>query len=322
MTLLTSPIYFPGLGIELDPSNVAFTIGGHSFYWYGIIIAVGFLLAVGYGMKRADQFGLTQDNIIDLLIFAVPAAIIGARAYYCVFNWAEYADDPISVLYIWNGGLAIYGAIIAAAITVVIFARVKKIRPGAILDIGSLGMLIGQMVGRWGNFINREAHGAECTNFLRMGLMDSAGKWVYYHPTFLYESLWNLLGFVLLHLFSKKHRKFDGQLFLMYMCWYGFGRGMIEGLRTDSLYFFGTGLRISQFLGYAFFVVCLVILFVQLVFRDHDPADMQVWIFSHSPQAATAGEAPAAPLSEEATVTEDTEEATVTEETGTPEEGE
>lgn len=281
MMVLASPIYFPELGIEINPSNIAFSIGNHNFYWYGIIIAAGFLLAAVYGMKRANQFGLTQDNIIDILIYAVPSAIIGARAYYCIFNWAEYAENPISVLYIWNGGLAIYGAIIAAVIAVVVYAKVKKINPGAILDIGGIGMMIGQMIGRWGNFINREAHGVECTNFLRMGLMNDAGKWVFYHPTFLYESLWNFAGFVLMHFFSKKFRKFDGQIFLMYMCWYGFGRGMIEGLRTDSLYFLGTSLRISQFLGYAFFVVCLVVLFIKLVFRDNDPADMQVWKFNH-----------------------------------------
>ena len=140
--ILASPIYFPGLGIEINPSNVAFSIGGHGFYWYGIIIAVGFLLAALYGMKRSEQFGLTQDNIIDLLICAVPAAIIGARAYYCVFNWEQYVHDPISVLYIWEGGLAIYGAIIFAAVTVIIFAKVKKINPGTILDLGSLGMLL------------------------------------------------------------------------------------------------------------------------------------------------------------------------------------
>lgn len=309
INILASPIYFPGLGIEINPSNVAFSIGGHNFYWYGIIIAVGFLLAALYGMKRAEQFGLTQDNIIDLLICAVPAAIIGARAYYCIFNWAEYAENPISVLYIWNGGLAIYGAVIAAAITVVIFAKVKKIKPGAMLDIGSLGMLIGQMIGRWGNFINREAHGVECTNTLRMGLMNAAGKWEFYHPTFLYESLWNLVGFVLLHFFSKKYRKFDGQIFLMYLCWYGFGRGIIEGLRTDSLYLFGTGLRISQFLGYASFVVCLVILFIKLVFKDNDPADMQVWKFNH-PVTETAvgsdeGEAASSETDEDAKGEED-----------------
>ncbi len=289
MMILASPIYFPGLGIEINPSNIAFSIGGHNFYWYGIIIAAGFLLAALYGMKRAEQFGLTQDNIIDILICAVPSAIIGARAYYCIFNWAEYAENPISVLYIWNGGLAIYGAIIAAIIAVVVYAKVKKINPGTILDLGSLGMLIGQMIGRWGNFINREAHGVECTNLLRMGLLNEAGKWVFYHPTFLYESLWNFVGFVLLHFFSKKYRKFDGQVFMMYMCWYGFGRGMIEGLRTDSLYFMGTGLRISQFLGYAFFVVCLVVLFIKLVFKDNDPADMQVWKYNH-PVAENAAE--------------------------------
>lgn len=279
--ILTRAIYFPSIDLEINPSNVAFSILGKDFYWYGIIIAVGFLLGSYYAMRRSQQFGLTQDNIIDMLICAVPTAIICARAYYVIFNWTEYSQDPISVLYIWEGGLAIYGGVIGSVLAVTIFCKVKKIKVGAMLDIGGLGLLIGQCIGRWGNFINREAYGELCNNVFRMGLMGEDGKWVFVHPTFLYESAWNLLGFVLLHFFSKKHRKFDGQLFLLYLAWYGLGRGFIEGLRTDSLYFFSTGLRVSQFLGFASFIVCALVLFVQLVFKDHDPADMQVYKFNH-----------------------------------------
>lgn len=153
-------ISFPGLGLSFNPSRIAFSIGSKPIYWYGIIIAAGFLLAVYYAMKRADQFGLTQDNIIDMLICAVPLAIIGARAYYCIFSWGLYKDDPIRVLYIWEGGLAIYGGVIGAVIGLFIYTKVKKVKTSAILDIGGLGLLIGQSIGRWGNFMNREAFGA------------------------------------------------------------------------------------------------------------------------------------------------------------------
>lgn len=269
-------ISFPSLGIEVNPSPVAFTIFGKPIYWYGIIIAVGFALAVIYALKRCSQFGLTQDNILDMLIVTVPMAIIGARAYYCIFYWDErYAADPISVLYIWEGGLAIYGAVIASILTVLVFAKVKKLRARTILDLGSLGMMIGQMIGRWGNFINREAHGSETDSFFRMGLEDAAGKVTYYHPTFLYESVWNLIGFLLFHFLSKR-RKYDGQVFLWYMAWYGLGRGIIEGLRTDSLYLFGTGLRVSQLLGFVFCLVAVAILAYNALAKEFDERDLYV----------------------------------------------
>ena len=241
-----SPITFPNLGIELNPSRVAFSLFGKDIYWYGIIIALGFALAVIYAMRRVKEFGLVQDNILDFIFVAVPAAVICARLYYCIFEWESYKDNPISVLYIWEGGIAIYGAVIGSVIAAILFCKVKKVPLFPLMDIGALGLLIGQMIGRWGNFINREAHGAVTDSFLKMGLV-SGGEVVYYHPTFLYESLWNLVGFVALHFFSKK-RKFDGQVFLGYVIWYGLGRAWIEGLRTDSLYLFGTGIRVSQLL--------------------------------------------------------------------------
>ena len=241
-----SPITFPNLGIELNPSRVAFSLFGKDIYWYGIIIALGFALAVIYAMRRVDEFGLVQDNILDFIFVAVPAAVICARLYYCIFEWESYKNDPISILYIWEGGIAIYGAVIGSTIAAILFCKVKKVPLLPLMDIGALGLLIGQMIGRWGNFINREAHGAVTDSFLKMGLV-TGGEVVYYHPTFLYESLWNLVGFVLLHFVSKK-RKFDGQVFLGYVIWYGLGRAWIEGLRTDSLYLFGTGIRVSQLL--------------------------------------------------------------------------
>lgn len=268
-------ISFPGLGLSFNPSRIAFSIGSKPIYWYGIIIAAGFLLAVYYAMKRADQFGLTQDNIIDMLICAVPLAIIGARAYYCIFSWGLYKDDPIRVLYIWEGGLAIYGGVIGAVIGLFIYTKVKKVKTSAILDIGGLGLLIGQSIGRWGNFMNREAFGAETTSFLRMGLTDANGVTIYVHPTFLYESVWNALGLLILHFYSKR-RKFDGQIFLMYLGWYGLGRMFIEGLRTDSLYVGSSNLRVSQLLAGICFLGVVIFLVYDKIFREHKPEDLYV----------------------------------------------
>lgn len=268
-------ISFPGLGLSFNPSRVAFSIGSKPIYWYGIIIAAGFLLAVYYAMKRADQFGLTQDNIIDMLICAVPLAIIGARAYYCLFSWNLYKEDPIRVLYIWEGGLAIYGGVIGAMIGLFLYTKVKKVKTAAMLDIGGLGLLIGQSIGRWGNFMNREAFGAQTDSFLRMGLTDASGATIYVHPTFLYESVWNAIGLLILHFYSKR-RKFDGQIFLMYLGWYGLGRMFIEGLRTDSLYVGSSNLRVSQLLAGICFLGVVIFLVYDKIFREHDPEELYV----------------------------------------------
>ena len=265
-------IYFPNFGIEINPSQVAIRaedmkklLGfGKDIYWYGIIIALGFTLAVIYGLRRARTFGLTEDHILDMLFVAVPVSIVCARLYYCVFYWELYKDDPISMLYIWKGGMAIYGAVIGAVVSVVLFCKVKKMPFGPYADIGSLGLLIGQCVGRWGNFINREAHGAAYDGLFKMGINTGDGNIVFYHPTFLYESIWNLIGFTLLHFYVKR-RKFDGELFLLYLVWYGLGRAWIEGLRTDSLYLFGTGIRVSQLLAIVSCVTAVaVLLFIRL----------------------------------------------------------
>ena len=242
---LASPITFPNLGIEINPSPVAFTVFGKDIYWYGIIIAAGFLLAVFYMLSRAKDFGVTQDDVLDMILWAAPIGVVCARLYYCIFYWELYADDPISILYIWEGGLAIYGGIIGGAITLLVVAKHKKIPATVLLDVAGMGVIIGQLVGRWGNFMNREAHGSVTDSFFKMGLVDAAGKVTYYHPTFLYESVCNLVGFIGLHFYCKK-RKFDGEVFLLYVAWYGLGRAWIEGLRTDSLYLFSTGIRVSQ----------------------------------------------------------------------------
>lgn len=299
-------ISFPGLGLSFNPSRVAFSIGSKPIYWYGIIIAAGFLLAVYYAMKRANQFGLTQDNIIDMLICAVPLAIIGARAYYCLFSWNLYKDDPIRVLYIWEGGLAIYGGVIGAVIGLFIYTKVKKVKTSAMLDIGGLGLLIGQSIGRWGNFMNREAFGAQTDSFLRMGLTDANGATIYVHPTFLYESVWNAVGFLILHFYSK-HRKFDGQIFLMYLGWYGLGRMFIEGLRTDSLYVGSSNLRVSQLLAGICFLAVVIFLVYDKIFREHDPADLYVNQVAQK-KATEAVEATEAAAEEAASEVEETAE--------------
>ena len=268
-------ISFPGLGLSMDPDRIVFNLFGKNIYWYGLIIVIGFALAVLYANRRAKQFGLKQDDILDLLLVATPVAIICARAYYCIFNWSLFAENPISVLYIWHGGLAIYGGVIGAAVFIAVGTRIKKINCPALLDVTSMGFLIGQCIGRWGNFVNREAFGAETDSFLRMGLTDATGHTIYVHPTFLYESVWNLIGFVLLHFLSKR-RKFDGQIALLYVAWYGLGRGFIEGLRSDSLYLFGTNLRVSQLLAFASFLIAGGILFYHQVFKEHEPDELYV----------------------------------------------
>lgn len=308
-------ISFPGLGLSFNPSRVAFSIGSKPIYWYGIIIAAGFLLAVYYAMRRADQFGLTQDNIIDMLICAVPLAIIGARAYYCLFSWNLYKDDPIRVLYIWEGGLAIYGGVIGAVIGLFLYTKVKKVKTSALLDIGGLGLLIGQAIGRWGNFMNREAFGAQTDSFLRMGLTDASGATIYVHPTFLYESVWNAIGLLILHFYSKR-RKFDGQIFLMYLGWYGLGRMFIEGLRTDSLYVGSSNLRVSQLLAGICFLAVVIFLVYDKIFREHDPKDLYVNQVAQR-KAAEAVAAAEDAVSETEEAAEDTETVEAEEAAGT-----
>ena len=259
-------ISFPIFGLEMNPPR-GFTLFGLDIRFYGIIIAVGLILAVIYGLVRRDQFGLSEDDILDGVLGIVPFAIICARAYYCAFAWEQFADNPIKVLYIWEGGIAIYGGVIGALIGIVVLCLLKKIKLGAVLDLVALGFLIGQCIGRWGNFFNREAFGAETDTFLKMGLFDAVlNTTTYYHPTFLYESLWNLVGFIALHFLSKK-RQYDGQIALGYVAWYGLGRTFIEGLRMDSLYW--GQFRVSQLLA-AISCFAAATALVVLAFRQHD----------------------------------------------------
>ena len=267
-------ISFPGLGIEIDPIR-EFTIGPVSVHLYGLIIGIGMILAAMYAMRRSKEFGLTEDHVLDGFLYVTPFAIACARAYYVAFSWEMYADNPISALYIWEGGIAIYGGVLGAIVGILVFTKVKKIGTLATLDLIAIAFLIGQSLGRWGNFFNREAFGAETESFLRMGLYNTfTGQTTYHHPTFLYESVWNGVGFFLLHVLSKR-RKYDGQIALSYAAWYGLGRALIEGLRTDSLYVPGTAIRVSQLLAAAS-CGAAVILLVYNAMKPHDPDRMFV----------------------------------------------
>ena len=270
-----SVISFPALGLSLDPP-ASFELFGIRIYFYGVLIALGFLLAILYCSKIAPRFGLTSDAFYDFMLWLIPLSIVGARLYYVLFRLDYYLLYPGEIFALRDGGLAIYGGVIAGVLTAYVFCRRKKIPVPALLDLAVLGLLIGQILGRWGNFMNREAFGAETEIFCRMGLTDPSGNTIYVHPTFLYESLWNLVGFVFLARWTRKGgRKYDGQAALLYFLWYGLGRAWIEGLRTDSLYIGNTGVRVSQALSAVLFLVSLCILLIQRR-RAHPPEALYV----------------------------------------------
>lgn len=268
-------ISFPGLGIKeftIDP--VAFTVFGKDVMWYGVIISVGILLAISYVLYRAKHNeGIKHDDVYDYAIYVVLFGVIGARLYYVLTEFDQYKGKTFletlkNSIAIWEGGLAIYGGIIAGGITLAIVSKIKKIKMGKAFDMVAPAVMLGQFIGRWGNFCNGEAYGWSenvATFPLRMHLRKTEISYGtedeifsgFVHPTFLYESIWNLIGFILINLFYKK-KKYDGQIFFMYITWYGFGRMLIEGLRTDSLYV-GT-FRISQVIGFLCFFFGLSIL--------------------------------------------------------------
>ena len=280
------PISFPGLfgDWEFDPSPVAIDIG-HGIYWYGILICTGLILAVLFCAHKAKDYGLKADHVYDMVIWQIPLCILGARLYYVIFYLDRYRTDDgfdIPAMFrIWDGGLAIYGAVITAFIVLYFFCKAKKISFGALADLGVMGLLIGQIVGRWGNFMNREAFGAETTLPWRMRLWASATEYIEVHPTFFYESLWNLIGLLLIVFVVSKARTFDGENTCFYFLWYGIGRAWIEGLRTDSLYFFnvtifGSPVRVSQVLSLLLAAAALVTLIIQKRRHPHGRQDLFV----------------------------------------------
>ncbi len=263
-------VAFPGLGIgPFSLNGTAFKLFGLEVKWYGILICTGMILAVLYILSRAKYEKIKTDDVIDLTIFTVIFSVIGARLYYILFELDNYIVEGDfwatvkKMINIREGGLAIYGALIAGFLTIFVVCRVKKMRFSTVLDVVAPGVMIGQIVGRWGNFMNIEAYGYETDLPWRMWISKDN---LCHHPTFLYESLWNLIGFILIAIFYKK-KKFNGHVFLFYMTWYGFGRMFIEGLRTDSLYLhvFGLDIRISQVVGFVTFIVGLVLMIINLV---------------------------------------------------------
>ncbi|MBR3879793.1 MAG: prolipoprotein diacylglyceryl transferase [Clostridia bacterium] len=280
-------ISFPGLGIdEFTVDNVAFQIGeDFPIYWYGVIITLGIVSAFLYASYRCYFEKIKVDDLIDVGLWTVVLGVIGARLYYVLTTLERYIPEPFdlvqffkNVLNLRNGGLAIYGGIICGILGIIIATRIKKMNTITLMDMAAPGVVIAQAIGRWGNFFNGEAHGGVVAEnsplyFLRMGLLpneDSIFTTYYYHPTFLYESLWNVMGFILFNIFYKK-KKFNGQIACMYLSWYGFGRMFIEGLRTDSLYV--GPFRISQVVGAVCFVVFGALLIWGLIYskKYEDP---------------------------------------------------
>ncbi len=258
-------VSFPGLGISpFHINRVAFTVFGRQIAWYGIIICAAIIIAISLSIFNAKKSGIKTDDVIDIAFFVILFGVLGARLYYVIFEWNNYVVTGGSfwsnlggtlrnIVAVWEGGLAIYGGIIAGFIVILVATRIKKISLLRFVDCAAPGCMIGQAMGRWGNFINAEAYGSETTLPWRMGLHESKtgveGMWTsekFVHPTFLYESLWNLVGFIIACVIFRKKKK-DGMVFFFFLAWYGFGRMFIEGLRTDSLYF--GPIRVSQLVG-------------------------------------------------------------------------
>ena len=267
-------IAFPKLGISLNISPVAFSIGSKPIYWYALIILSGFLLGLFFVYKTCEKRGVKKDNVWDIALFGLIFGIIGARIYYVLFALDEF-DSIADMFKVWNGGLAIYGGIIGALLGGLTVAKIQKMEIMPVLDIAMVGFLIGQGIGRWGNFMNQEAYGSPTDLPWRM--MSEGTDNIGVHPCFFYESMWCLLGFVLLHFYGKYKQKYSGQIFFMYLVWYGFERTVVEGLRTDSLYLpfqvFGADIRVSQVLSAVIFITGIVFLIINRKKEDSFYAD-------------------------------------------------
>ena len=265
--MLYNQVSFPGFGIgpvKLDPD--AFSIGSFSIKWYAIFIVTGILFAAWYVYTQGKKKGLLLDDLLDCALYIIFPAIICARLYYVIFKKLENPElytTFASWFDIRSGGLAIYGGIIGGALLAFLVLYLKKIKIPVFFDLMAPGVMVAQAIGRWGNFMNIEAHGGETDSIFRMGIL-SGGREIFVHPTFLYESLWNLLGFAIIMLLYYKFRlqKFDGQVVLSYVAWYGLGRAWIEGLRTDSLYIGSSGIRVSQLIA----IICFVAATAALIF--------------------------------------------------------
>lgn len=305
---------FPGLGLEFEINRVAFMLGTRPVYWYGIIIAASFLAASAYMLSRCKDFGLDGDRVMDVILGAVLLGIVGARTYYVLFKWDTYRENPVSVFYVWEGGIAIYGGIIGGLIAAILICKWRKVKLLPMLDLAACGLLLGQAVGRWGNFVNMEAFGRNTNaawgmtspsivwylqqnsrELSRLGV--SVDPSVPVHPTFFYESVWCFLGFLFMAWFTKK-RRFDGELWLIYLGWYGLGRFFIEGLRTDSL-LIGT-MRVSQVLAMLCVVASLLTLTAILskIKRANDPEFMMLYVQTEESKAVLAGKSDEKSVSE------------------------
>lgn len=279
---MTTNINFPNLGIHLKNVGQTISVFGFEIAYYGIIIGLGVLAGIAIAAFLAKKTGQDPDTYYDLALYAVILSVLGARIYYVIFSWDSYKDDLLSIFNIRQGGLAIYGGVITAIITVYVYAKVKKIPFGLMTDTAGPGLILGQIIGRWGNFFNREAFGDYTNNLFAMQLPVDAVRgsditekmmehmdvidgirYIQVHPTFFYESLWNVCVLAIM-LWWVKRKQFDGQVFLIYLFGYGVGRFWIEGLRTDSLMLFGTGLRVSQALALVMAIGAIVINFIML----------------------------------------------------------
>lgn len=303
---MTEILFFPGLGLQFEINRVAFMLGSRPIYWYGIIVAAAFLLGSAFVLARSKTFGLDSDRLMDAILGAVVLGIIGARAYYVMFRWDTYSQNPISALYIWEGGIAFYGGLIGGILGGVLVCKWRKVKILPALDLGMCGMLIGQAIGRWGNFVNIEAFGSNTS--LPWGMTSDSISWYLrqnvaelnslnvqidpampVHPTFLYESIWCILGLLFLMWFTKR-RRFDGEMTLIYLCWNGLGRFFIEGMRTDSL-MLGT-MRVSQVLALLLVLACGVTLAVisSKIKRANDPEFLMLYVNTDEGKAVIAGE--------------------------------
>lgn len=257
---MTNNIGFPGLGLDFEISRVAFTVFGKEIYWYALCILSGFLLGLLFVTSTCKKRGVDPDHIIDISIFGLVFGLIGARIYYCIFDW-DSIGSFVNIFKIWEGGLAIYGAIIAAIITAYTYCRIKKLNVFKVFDVCVPGLLIGQIIGRWGNFFNAEVYGEKTDSILRMSINGGDGV----QPLFLYEGIWNLVGLILIVLLRDK-KKADGQVFFFYILWYSLGRLILEGMRQSQyiLYAIDNFVGISQIVAFIGIIVGIFgIIFLQ-----------------------------------------------------------